>query len=293
MDILLETTFERDIDLLVLEEFVSDKQFAMLFLKAVNVSDDFKVVKAIHSLTDVQYGESDIVFVLQINNKKHALHIENKINAKAQPEQFSRYLKRAQKEQDNGHYDSFSIMILAPQKYLDVNEEAKKYTYMLSYEQLLAHFKTKSDIRSKYKYALIEKAIQEKGNGYQWEANPHVVRFCHDMYRYQADRFPGMTQGTVAWWPTFKTIHKDIEVQFKANHGHCDLAFTKTPYAELYRAYMGKIGGKMQIVETGKSSAIRISVSPINFENEFIKIEKEVHEALAAIKILLDFANSL
>lgn len=49
----------------------------------------------------------------------------------------------------------------------------------------------------------------------------------------------------------------------------------------------------MTIVETGKSSAIRIEVNPIHFEDNFDNVVEDVHEALEAIKVLLDFGNSL
>lgn len=289
----IDTTLERDVDLLILEEFSVDKEFAKLFLNFVGVFDDFEIVESIHSKVDAEYGESDIVFILKVNNKLHALHIEDKINAIAMPKQYSRYFLRGEKDMDNGEYDSFSVVIVAPKRYLEMNKEAQKYENKVTYEQMVDFFEAKDDVRSNYKVALLKRAITEQGSGYQWEANPNVVRFCGDMYEYQRAEFPGMTKGTTAWWPTFKTIHKEIEIQFKANKGHCDLAFTRVPYHELYKSYKDKIYGEMQIVKTGKSSAIRIEVNPIEFEADFFDVVDDVKKALCAIKVLLDFGNSL
>ena len=194
---------------------------------------------------------------------------------------------------EKGEYQRCSVIIVAPEKYLKANSEAQKYKYRVTYEQILEFFYKKNDIRSKYKAALIERAIKEQGSGYQWTPNPDVVRFCTAMYEYESQHFEGMTKGTVAWWPTFRTIHKDVEVQFKANKGHCDLAFKKMTYADLYRSYRDKIYGRMEIVKTGKSSAIRIAVNPIRFEDNFDDVVDDVHEALEAIGILLDFCNLL
>lgn len=293
MDIKIDTTMERDIDLLIMEEFIVDKQFAKMFLESANIFEECDIVKAIHSKTDVEFGESDIVFILKINDKLHALHIEDKINAIAMPEQNSRYHLRAKKDIDNGDYDTYSVIIVAPQKYLDINTEAQKYEYKVTYEQMLEFFNGKDGIRSKYKAALIERAIREQRSGYQWKANSDVVRFCNDMHEYQMEHFPGMTKGTIAWWPIYKTIHKGIEVWFKANKGYCDLSFTKLTYHDLYKGYRDKIYGRMEIVETGKSSAIRIAVNPIRFEDDFNDVVNDVHKALEAINILLDFGNSL
>lgn len=291
MEFNFDTALERDIDLLVMEEFSVSEGFARIFLNTVNVKGEYDIVKSIHSKVDAEYGESDIVFIIRTNNKLHALHIEDKINAIAMPNQHERYFLRGKKDVEKGDYDTFSVVILAPQKYLNMNTEAQKYENKVTYEQLLEYFSKEKDVRSMYKAALIREAINEQISGYQWEANPDVVRFCNEMYYYQKERFPGMTKGTVAWWPTFKTIHKNIEVQFKANKGHCDLAFTKTSYSDLYKEYRSKIYGNMEIVETGKSSAIRIVVPPIKFESTFSEVVDDVEEALTAIDILLNFAN--
>ena len=293
MDIKIDTALERDIDLLIIEEFIADKSFAQMFLDTIGIRQDYTLLKAIHSKTDPEYGESDIVFVLKIGSKLHAIHIENKINAIAMPQQNARYHLRAQKDISNGEYDSYSVIITAPKKYLSNNKEAHKYEYKVAYEQMYAFMKSQDGIRYEYKSALLERAIKEQNNGYQWTAHPDVVRFCSEMYDYQKRHFPGMPIGTTAWWPHFKTIHKDIEVQFKANKGHCDLAFTRLSYPELYKKMKDKITGDMVIVETGKSSAIRIQVKPIRFEDDFEAVADDVKEALLAIKALLDFGNTL
>ena len=292
MQIRFDTVLERDMDLLIIEEFISDPCFASIFLDAACITDEYSIERIIHSKTDAQYGESDIVIVLKIRDHLHALHIEDKIDAIAMPNQNKRYHLRAEKDIANGEYQSYSVLITAPDKYLKNNKEAQKYVHKVSFEQLQTHFAEKSDSRSKYKLALISKAIDAGKNGYQWEANPHVVRFCTAMYAYQAEHFPGMPKGTIAWWPTYKTIHKDISINFKANKGHCDLSFT-CPANELYRQYKDKIHGRMTIVQTGKSSAIRIAIKPIYFEKAFDEHVHEVHAALQAIKELIDFANTL
>ena len=86
-----DTTLERDIDLLIMEEFVSDKDFAQLFLDAVGLNCDCIVKDVINSKTDVALGESDVVIILEVNGKRHAIHIEDKIDALAMPRQHDRY----------------------------------------------------------------------------------------------------------------------------------------------------------------------------------------------------------
>ena len=145
MKIQFDTTLERDIDLLIMEEFVVDKAFARIFLDAVGVSGDFEIEEVIHSKTDAELGESDVVIIFNLNGRRHALHIEDKIDAIAMPRQHDRYDMRAQKDIEAGEYDSYSVVIVAPAKYLEANKEAQKYEHKVQYEQLREHFAEKSD----------------------------------------------------------------------------------------------------------------------------------------------------
>ena len=283
MNIKIDTTLERDIDLLILEEFISNPEFASIFLKAVGISDDYTVETAIHSKMDAEFGESDIVFVLNINGKRHALHIEDKIDAIAMQNQSGRYHNRAKKDIAQGEYDEYSVLIVAPEKYLEANKEAHKYAYNVKYEQLRDYFSTKADIRSKYKLALIERAITDQKNGYQYEANPGMVEFCKKMNDYHKDKYPGLPAGSIAWWRYYPTVMDDVTIVFKANKGYCDLQFGHTTKEDLFSRVCEFLTERMNVVQAGKSASVRIEVKPIWYENKFEDKIAEVDEALEAI----------
>lgn len=293
MEIQLDTTLERDIDLLIMEEFISDKSFARIFLASVGIHCAYSIEKVIHSKKDADLGESDIVFVLGIWGKRHALHIEDKIDAIAMPMQHDRYDLGAQKDIAASQYDSYSVLIVAPEKYLANNKEAQKYAHHVTYEQMREHFLAKPDMRSKYKLALIERAIFEQKNGYQYEANPGVVRFCTAMAVYQKENFPGLPKGSVAWWPEYPTLLKGTKVVFKANKGFCDLQFGHTLAQNLYMQIKNLLSARMNVVQAGKSASVRITVTPIWFENCFEDKISEVNEALTAITELYELSQKL
>lgn len=293
LEIRLDTTLERDIDLMIMEEIVSDGEFAKLILSAVGISDPYTIISAIHSKFDADLGESDVVFILEINGKRHALHIEDKINAIAMPKQHDRYDMRAQKDIAAGQYDSYSVLIVAPEKYLRTNKEAQKYANQLRYEQMREHFLSKDDCRSKYKLALIDRAIFEQKNGYQYEANPGVIRFCVAMAKYQKEHYPNLPAGTIAWWPEYPTLLRDTKVVFKANKGFCDLQFGHTQAQELYGRVKNHLSERMNVVQTGKSASVRIVVTPIWFENSFEDNISEVSEALVALVELYELSKIL
>ena len=114
MNIKIDTTLERDIDLLILEEFISNPEFASIFLKAVGISDAYTIGTAIHSKMDAELGESDIVFVLNINGKRHALHIEDKIDAPTMSKQSERYYIRGNDGKKRGEYEKFYVFLVCP-----------------------------------------------------------------------------------------------------------------------------------------------------------------------------------
>ena len=283
MTIQIETTLERDIDLLILEEFISEPAFAQIFLNAVGIHEKYEILRAIHSKTDARLGESDIVFILKLAGKRYALHIEDKIDAIAQENQSGRYYERIQKDIAAGEYDAGAVLIVAPQKYLDANKEAQKYGSKVTYEQLREYFAARQDIRSSYKLALIERAITDQKNGYQYEADTRMVDFCEKMNAYHKSIYPGLPAGSIAWWRFYPTVMDDVTIVFKASKGHCDLQFGHTEKEELFARVSGFLSERMNVVQAGKSASIRIETDPVRYENRFEDEKEKVDKALDAI----------
>lgn len=293
MKIQFDTTLERDIDLLIIEEFIANENFARIFLGTVGIDSPYTIETVFHSKTDAEFGESDIVFILKIDEHLHALHIEDKIDAIAMPQQHDRYNLRAQKDISKGQYNTYSVLIVAPSKYLAVNKEAHKYMYQVSYEQMREYFLQKNDLRSKYKLALIDRAIFDQKNGYQYETNPYVVSFCSAMTQYQKEHYPGLPIGTKAWWPEYPTLLEDTKIVFKANKGFCDLQFGHTSAQDLFSRVKHELSEQMNVVQTGKSASVRIIVTPIQFETNFENNIPKVDEALAALTELHNLSKIL
>lgn len=293
MEIKLDTTLERDMDLLIMEEFIASPVFAKIFLDAVNLTEAYTIEHAIHSMRDSDLGESDIVFILKIGEIRHAIHIEDKIDALAMHAQCERYSMRAEKDISDGLYDEYSVFIVAPEKYLAANSEAQRYANHISYETIRAYFATQTDFRSKYKLALIDRAIAEQKNGYQWEANPGVVQFCKAMDNYQKEHYPSIPLGSEAWWRGYKTFLPDAVIVYKANKGFCDLQFSHCTPQQLYPIVKDYLSDGMYIEKAGKSASVRIVVTPVWFESKFEDNLPQVDEALNAISILYKLSLDL
>lgn len=293
IDIKFDTVLERDMDLLIMEEFICSPKFARIFLDAVGIRDNYTIEEVIHSMRDVDLGESDIVFILNIDGTRHAIHIEDKIDALAMPDQRGRYSQRAEKDIASRQYDKYSVLIVAPEKYLSVNKESHKYEHQVRYEQLRDYFASRNDIRSRYKFTLIDRAIYDQKTGYQYEANPGVVNFCTAMDAYQKDHYPALPIGTQAWWRGYKTLISTATIVYKANKGFCDLQFSNCTREELLSKVKDFLSDRMTVEKAGKSASVRISVPPVWFEKSFLDNVLEVDKALDAMTELYELARTL
>ena len=288
MEVKFEKIFERDVDLLIINKFLNDSNFKNYFLDKINLCD-YDVVKVEHSLMDC-YGESDVTIILSNGIEKIGLLIEDKIDAIAMPNQKNRYDIRGNKGLERKEYDRFFVFIVAPNDYLQTNEESKKYENRISYESLLNLIK--DDIYSK---SVIEQAIEEKKKGYIIIENENVTRFWQEYYTYIKTNYPQLyinevngPRGGKANWPHIKTPIKNVYISHKSDRGFMDLTFSGL--GEQYNLFRNSINeyldDDMSVYQTGKSIAIRLHVPIIDFKNNF-------NDYLSEMKYSLDSAMRL
>ena len=102
---------ERDMDVLILEEFSCSNNFSKIFLDKIGLNKA-QLLVTWQSKTDIELGESDMTVVFDCCGKKVALLIENKIDAIAMPEQPTRYILRGNKGVADNEYDAFYVFIV-------------------------------------------------------------------------------------------------------------------------------------------------------------------------------------
>jgi len=303
--VVLKKIYERDMDLLIIEEFLADRGFAQLFLDKLNLPSDYVVVKAAHSLADAD-GESDITFILQYPDKRVALLIEDKIDAVTMPKQSERYCKRGAAGMSNGEYDEYFIMLVAPADYHreHANDNNADYDRRICYEELREYLSKQAHIRAAFKTEMIDCAIKEKKAGYQVQEVPAVTKFWIKLRRFCKENYPQLSmvgeeapKGAAASWPEFRTSLGAIKVIYKSQKGYVDLEFPKygNNVADLHSKVKEKMADSMRIWKTGKSASVRISDDKwiLDFSQDFEKCEDVVSEILQAVSILCEFASTL
>lgn len=293
---IIETVFERDIDLYIINKFLCDNKFKELFLNKINKCD-FYVKECIHSYFDND-GESDITVILEKNEEKIALLIEDKIDAIAMPEQRNRYNLRGNKGIVEGKYNEYFVFIIAPKDYLDTNLEAKKYEYRISYEEIL-QFIGNEDV---FGSSLLTKAVEEKKKGYSVVEDKRVTAFWQKYYDFVEKYYPQLNikryegaRGANAWWPGFATPVKNIRIDHKSNKGYIDLKFDGVGeyFSEISEILKDKLEKDMAIVKTGKSMSLRIKVPVVNFNEEFDKYIDEIKISLNSVERLQNLLSKI
>ena len=295
MEFIIEKVCERDIDLYIINKFLNDSKFKELFLKKINCQN-YQVCKCLHSLSD-ENGESDITIILENDNRKIGLLIEDKINAIAMPKQYERYILRAEKQKHKGLFDNYYIFIIAPKSYIDSNTEAKKYDNKISYEEILDYIS--GDV---YGESLIKKAIEGKKKGYEVVENKPVTLFWEKYYDMVENRFSDLElktkkgpKGSKTRWPVFHTPIKKIHIIHESNKGCLELRFRNVSlyYSEVYDIVKNVLKENMKLKRTGKSLAIRIDVPEIDFKKDFEEQEENVIKCLEEVKELQKFMRKI
>ncbi len=293
MNIKIEKVFERDVDLLIINNIVNGNLLA-LFLNMINKSN-YCIDSVEHSYQD-QNGENDITVILSNGQNKIGLLIEDKIDAPAMEEQAARYSIRGENLKSSKNIDEYFVFIIAPQKYLDNNAEAQRYPNKISYETLI------SNLSDDYSKAILNKALDESKNGYSVKEDKAVTEFWNNLYDYiedvydegvlniNVDRGP---KGSRAFWPTFFTNFKPIKIIYKSNQGNVELEFSKaaSKYNDLKNRFIKKGIPAHEIIIKGDTVVIQKHVDVVNFAEPFKKNVDKVNKALKAVVELYNLLN--
>ena len=303
IDCYFDDVSERDMDMLFLEEFVCSDSFLRIFTDIANIKPS-RVLSVHASKTDVSLGESDMTVIVQSNDEKIGLLIEDKIDAVAMPEQSARYSLRGQKGIERGDYDRFFVFIIAPQKYLSQNAEAQKYPNIVEYERILSYFEELNQPRAAFRIQQIKQAIEKQKKGYQVEMDPAVTDFWAKYSEFQKKHYPdvyfiynGEIKGSNATWPRFRTVIDGLYMYHKTEFGAVDLTFDGCAenIVDIERLLTDTLGDYISrgftVHRTGKSAAVRLIVPALNLHKSFEEQENKADSGLAAVRKLSEIVK--
>lgn len=289
MELVLKSAFERDVDLVLVRAFYEHNDVTKLFLY-----EGDEILEIWHSAMEL-HGESDLQIIVNRDQKRHAILIEDKIDAPAQPNQYERYCERGNRGVEEGRWASYTVYIAAPQKYLDSNDEAKKYhPNQVAYEDILRAIQHDS-----VSLAIMETALKRSEGILPSIIDDSVTAFWDAYYDYYERNAPHLLlhvnrgkKGPNATWPDFKTVLKGAKILHKSEQGCVDLQFrgAATQIDRLKESLNGVLTPNMMICKVGNSAAVRIQVPVMDFTKEFSSYFAEIAEVLSAINQLNDLA---
>ena len=290
---IVESITERDIDMLILEEFnISDSFANWFYSKCLKETTSPKLVKAWHSVSDPELGESDLIAIYENN---HAILIENKIDAIVQQNQAARYHLRGEKGIKDGLWNSFTTCMIAPELYLNKTPDSKIYDIRINYEDFIGWYESVGDVRCLYRKYIIEQAIKQSRRGYTTIPDLKVTDFWEKYWLYISTEHKYLRMNKPGIKPSKSTfinlyapnLSNGFSLVHKVDRGSIDLEIAGMiqQFDELVKLFADL---DIEVVPAGKSVALRKKVNDIDVLESFVSQKNIVVEALHNAKILLE-----
>jgi len=269
--------YERDIDLLILEELQCSEEFRRwLATRVFGAAVYAKFGSVEYSVSDTTGRESDLIYLFHSADEDGllAILIENKIDAVAQPNQAEDYLKRGQSGEGD-KWNQFRTCLVAPNSYLDDAPNASLYQANVSYEELLAYFASRQDRdeRFRWKVRLIEHAIVKKAEGYQAVISAAATEFAREYYALAVSMHsdlglrPPKPRPAGNTWMAFRPswLPKDVVIEHQVTAGAVKLLIygAAERVDDLRRDLDFYLRDDMHIAAAGKSAAIVLKVPEV------------------------------
>ncbi|MDD1633544.1 MAG: PD-(D/E)XK nuclease family protein [Methylococcaceae bacterium] len=294
---------ERDVDFLLVEEFVSSPDFVQWFLQRIDAAtrEPVEVVRCRRSATD-SIGESDVEVFVHVGDEIVAILIEDKVHAAAQPRQAERYRERGEGHVRAGRCQRVITVLIAPQVYL--GGKVRGFDKAISYEDLVDWFKHSdgAPMRSHFKATVLCGAIEKATKGYQAVEDEPVTRFWQRYWERSQVIAPELEMKKPGGVPArtgfayFRPgrVPKGSCIVHKMPHGFIDIQFNRMAERldELRQRYEPLEGPGVRIERAGKSGVIRIDVVKLRPTHHAEEQLEKIDECLRRATELLAWFRS-
>lgn len=151
---------EHEIDLSVAQLVETSDSFRHWFVSQAD--SDLNIAEYIGGVIHASYageGESDMEFgFLTTAGDQHIILVENKISASKQPNQIKRYYNRGEFRIERGGWDSYTVCLLAPERYVSTEDE-ERFDSIIYYEDVLEQIKSLSHDGRDFLQSVFEAAL--------------------------------------------------------------------------------------------------------------------------------------
>ena len=291
---------ERDIDLLLLEEFIASPDFLAWFIRQLGMQPPSVLISAACSVS-TKTGESDLELAIQRGEEVIRLLIEDKIGAPLRPHQAERYRDRASGYLKSGKCSTALTVIIAPEEYFGGNDEAFGFDHRVNHEAVLKWFEGAKELkgRQSYKLALLRAAIEHGTLGWKLVPDRVITEFWREYWKIADSHWPELRMRKPQDKPATSSfiyfsplgLANNVVLVHKVPYGNVDLQFggMGERIGDLERLYRARLEAGMRIDRAAKSGVIRIRVPEIDMASPFSVSEPAVREALGAASRLLSW----
>ena len=289
----VESIQERDIDLILLEEFNVDKGFCNWFIDKLKLPLFEKSNIAWRSISDFGLGETDILFSYISKGEIIYVLIENKLDASFQENQYDRYLQRANKYLETKKCQKVFCVLIAPIYYCENQEDFKTF---LSYEEISDKLRDSKSDRNIFKSTLLNIAIEKLRRGYKPLNAPIVQEFWNLYWEYKEKKYPSLEMkkpGIVpakSDWPILndERLGENIFFYHKLAQGNIDLNFIG--FSNSFETRIKEvIPDWTTFKKFPKSFAIRISTGKVDRKSSFNNQISKIDNGLKNIEKIRDW----
>lgn len=291
---------ERDIDLLLAEEFRVNPSFSNWVLGKFGVSDSLVHPAVATDVSVVEDGsEADVVATFNTRDGKfYRLFVENKIDAVLMPDQLQRYLRRGEGEVRRGLVSGYSVLFFTPSYYRCA--QLPPLVQQITFEEAAQMLQSQSDLRLSYRASLLTKALPQSTAAARdakvVAADPYIKEWWDKVYSMLDREFPNFFvhktfyPRSVYFAPETPGQAGYLRVDFKGHKGEVDLAFKNIAPNRLQAALTGINEFPGVVVANGKSAALQIAcLEPFVISDGFDVIETKVRASYQAAHDLLSF----
>jgi hypothetical protein len=294
----LAAVTERDIDLLLMEEFHVSEDFVAWFCGEVGLTS-VSPAGAWHSLSDTD-GESDLLLRVLKDGRRIGVLIENKVNAPEQDRQAERYHLRGIKCREQGKLDDYVTVMCAPQRYLDALDSKSVYQHRLAYERIASWFSEQKGPRAAWRHHIMLEAIEQGRRGYTMAVNAAITEFHLAYWEYLRKEHPRIqmarpkNRGSKSSWIVLRGLDfpKGVNLHHKIDQQVMEIGFSARRIEEVLAA-KADWPDDIAKAQKGGTASLAISVPHIDMNRAFAEQLPAIDAALKAAYRLMPYASLL
>jgi len=292
----LATVAERDIDLLLMEEFQICDDFVAWFCSEIGLGP-VSPAGAWHSVSDTD-GETDLLLRVVKDGRRVGVLIENKIAAPEQDLQAERYHLRGIRSREAGKLDDYVTVMCASQRYLDSLRSDSVYQHRLPYERIAEWFMRRNGRREAWRCQVMLEAIEQGRRGYTMTVNATITAFHLSYWEHLRQRHPRLQmarpdkRGNKSNWIIMRGVNfpKGVQIHHKIDQQVIELGFNSRSIEEIL-AVKADWPDDIAVVQKGKTASLAIRVPPLDMKLGVQAQITAIEEALQAVYRLIPYAS--